>query len=58
MTVSEPVSPADRTTYIKEINRNRRKSVGLLAFFVILIVAVGIAIDVLIGGGGGRWPGR
>ena len=51
MIATEPVSPADRTTFVKEINRNRRKSVGLLAFFVILIVAVGLAIDVLIGGG-------
>jgi heat shock protein HtpX len=51
MSASEPIAPADRTTYSKEISRNRRKSFGLLTFFVVLILLVGIAIDVLIGGG-------
>jgi len=51
MTVTEPVAPSDRTTFAKEINRNRRKSFGLILFFFVLIVAVGVAIDVLIGGG-------
>lgn len=51
MSASEPIAPADRTTYAQEISRNRRKSFGLLTFFVVLILLVGIAIDVLIGGG-------
>ena len=51
MSASEPIASADRTTYSKEISRNRRKSLGLLIFFVVLILLVGIAIDVLIGGG-------
>jgi len=51
MTASEPIAPAHRHTFAKEISRNRRKSFGLLAFFVVLIVLVGIAVDVLIGGG-------
>ncbi|MFM8303602.1 MAG: M48 family metalloprotease, partial [Actinomycetota bacterium] len=49
--MSEPIAPADRTTYAKEIARNRRKSFGLLLFFVVLILLVGVAVDVLIGGG-------
>jgi len=51
MTVSEPVASADRTTFTKEINRNRRKSFGLILFFFVLVLAVGVAIDVLLGGG-------
>ncbi len=51
MSVSEPIAPGDRTTFAKEIGRNRRKSFALLAVFALLILAVAIAIDVLIGGG-------
>jgi len=51
MTAPEAIASADRTSYIKEIGRNRRKSFALLSFFAFMIVLVGIAIDVLIGGG-------
>jgi heat shock protein HtpX len=51
MTVSQPFVSTDHTTYEKEIGRNRRRTFVILAVFVLLIVAVGIAIDVLIGGG-------
>lgn len=51
MTAPEPVAPADRTTFAKEIGRNRRKSFVLLSAFAVLIVLVGAAIDVLVGGG-------
>jgi heat shock protein HtpX len=53
MTAPEPIAPADRTSFAKEISRNRRRSFVLLAAFVLMIVTVGMAIDVLIGGG--RW---
>ena len=51
MTAPEALAPADRTSYAKEIGRNRRKSFALLSFFAFMIVLVGVAIDVLIGGG-------
>jgi heat shock protein HtpX len=51
MTVSQPVGSADRTTYMKEIARNRRKTFVILLMFVLMIMAVGFAIDYLIGGG-------
>ncbi|MFA5885359.1 MAG: M48 family metalloprotease [Acidimicrobiia bacterium] len=51
MTAPEAIAPADRTSYLKEIGRNRRKSFMLLSFFALMIVLVGVAIDVLIGGG-------
>lgn len=51
MTAPDLNAPADRTTFAKEIGRNRRKSFFLLSLFVLLILLVGIAIDVLIGGG-------
>jgi heat shock protein HtpX len=51
MTAPESHAPTDRTSFAKEIGRNRRRSVVLLAAFVLMILLVGIAIDVLIGGG-------
>lgn len=50
MSLPDPIAPTDRTTFAKEIARNRRKTFAILTFFVVLIVAVGLAIDVLIGG--------
>jgi heat shock protein HtpX len=49
MTTPAPVAPAEHTTYRQEIARNRRKTFFVLSIFVILIVAVAFAIDVLLG---------
>ncbi len=51
MTEPDLSAALDRTTFAREIGRNRRKSFGLITFFVLLIVLVGLAIDVLVGGG-------
>src|SRR5262245_18657963 len=51
MTVSQPMVPADHTTFEKEIGRNRRRTLAILAMFAFLIVLVAVAIDVLLGGG-------
>jgi len=51
MTAPDSIASADRTSFAKEIGRNRRKSFTLLVFFVVMIAVVGVAIDVLIGGG-------
>lgn len=51
MTAPDSIASADRTSFAKEIARNRRKSFTLLLFFVVMIAVVGIAIDVLVGGG-------
>ena len=51
MTTPAPVAPAEHTTYRQEIARNRRKTFLVLSIFVILIVAVAFAIDVLFGFG-------
>ena len=51
MTAPQPIAPTDRTSFAKEIGRNRRRSFVLLSFFVVMIVAVGVAIDILIRGG-------
>jgi heat shock protein HtpX len=49
MSTPAPVAPAEHTDYRHEIARNRRKTFGILSIFVILIVTVAVAIDVLLG---------
>ena len=51
MTVSEPAASVDHTTYRQEIGRNRRKTWLILTVFFVLIVTMGVAIDILVGGG-------
>lgn len=41
----------DRTSFYQEIARNRRRTFVILAVFVLLVVLVGLAFDVLIGYG-------
>src|SRR6478735_1914130 len=49
MSTPAPVAPAEHTDYRHEIARNLRKTFGILSIFVILIVTVAVAIDVLLG---------
>ena len=49
MSTPAPVASAEHTDYRHEIARNRRKTFGILSIFVILIVTVAVAIDVLLG---------
>jgi heat shock protein HtpX len=51
MTVSQTFALTDHTSYEKEIGRNQRRTFVILSVFVLLIVLVAAAIDVLIGGG-------
>src|SRR4029078_9133509 len=49
MSTPAPVAPAEHTDYRHEIARNRRKTFGILSIFVIVILTVAVAIDVLLG---------
>jgi heat shock protein HtpX len=49
MSAPAPAAPAEHTTYREEIARNRRKTFFVLTIFVVLIVTVAFAIDVLLG---------
>src|SRR4029453_16053132 len=49
MSAPAPAAPAEHTSYREEIARNRRKTFFVLSIFVILIVTVAFAIDVLLG---------
>ena len=45
------VQPRASTTFYAEVGKNKRRTFVILAFFVVLVVAVGAAFDVLFGGG-------
>lgn len=46
------LQPAVRTSFQDEITKNKRRTVVMLAAFVLLVALVGVALDFLVGGGG------